>query len=97
MKTNANSDAGPGGNDACLVGAQSCCAQDRVIAPEAQQVCAPTSEIGLSQPSRSGGAGLWLGVALVFGLLLGAYAVFFAVASRHPVAEVPLVTAPARR
>ncbi len=43
------------------------------------------------------GLGLWLGVALAFALLLGVYALFFAVASRHPVAEVPLATAPHTR
>lgn len=45
-----------------------------------------------TQPRTS--YGLWLGVAFGFAALLAAYAVFFTVASRHPVAEVPLATAP---
>jgi hypothetical protein len=43
------------------------------------------------------GRGLWLGVALAFAMLIGAYVTFAVVAARHPVKEVPLATAPARR
>ena len=43
------------------------------------------------------GLGLWLGVALAFALLIGAYVAFAVIAARHPIPEVPLATASARR
>jgi hypothetical protein len=43
------------------------------------------------------GLGLWVSVTLAFALLIGAYVAFAVVAARHPVAEVPLATAPHQR
>jgi hypothetical protein len=38
--------------------------------------------------------GLWVWVGLAFGLMLAAWATFFAIASHHKVEEVPLQTQP---
>jgi hypothetical protein len=56
--------------------------------------CAPMN-MKTPNPDRSRRA-LWFGVILAFALLIGANLVFFVVAAHHPVAEVPLVTAPPR-
>ncbi len=45
----------------------------------------------VDKPSKSGSArSLWIGVGLLFGLMVLAWAALFNLAVRHPVASVPL-------
>lgn len=43
------------------------------------------------KPEEGGSRSLWLGVLALFALLIGAWVVFFVLADRHPVEQVPRV------